>query len=456
MGYIPPFHNRIQAQEGPVSGTGGFPIRERDMAPTLSQVQDFLYLLQPYEVSVSELANNGFDLVVMDYAKYGNAGSEYTPNEIARIKSGDTSGYSKVVLAYMSIGEAEDYRFYWDPAWQPGSPAWLGPINPEWEGNYKVRYWMSGWKEMIYGTAAGQKKSYLDRIIDQGFDGVYLDIIDAYEYWSTPAGGSERTRDQARLDMIDFIKELRDYVRVSRRKADFLIFPQNGADIIYDENDAVDSLGQQYLNLCDGIGQEDIWYMGTAPQSQEYYGWLTAILDIYKTHGKLVLSVDYVWDAASPASTANKNRYNDYYTRVYDKEYIPFAANKDRALEDLIMVSKGNGFNFDQPVEDCLRVESDLSIRVPCAEYIGVKYRFPLHFYSNPDDPAGLYWKLVLGSLKAGEGENCLLIGSDLSMPVSCAYYNGTQFGFTLDFYPNSCDPWGLYWKMDMRTLVVK
>lgn len=29
----------------------------------------------------------------------------------------------------------------------------------------------------------GSEDSYLDKIIDQGFDGVYLDIIDAYEYY---------------------------------------------------------------------------------------------------------------------------------------------------------------------------------------------------------------------------------------------------------------------------------
>jgi cysteinyl-tRNA synthetase len=426
------------------------------MAPKLSQVQNFVYLLQAHQVSVSDLSNNGFDLVVMDYAKCGDVCSEYTLNEIAQIKSGGISGHSKVVLAYMSIGESEDYRFYWEPDWQPGSPAWLGPVNPEWEGNYKVRYWMRGWKEIIYGTAAGQKKSYLDRIIDQGFDGVYLDIIDAYEYWSSPAGGNERTREQARIDMVDFIKELRDYVRVTRGKSDFLIFPQNGADIIYDENDALDSIGQQYLSICDGIGQEDVWYMGTTPQPQEYCEWLTAILDVYKAHGKLVLLVDYLWDAESPDTTANKNRYNDYYTRVYDRGYIPYAANKDRALKDLITVSKGNGFNFDQPSTDCLRVAIDISIRVPCADYLGNPYGFIFIFYRNPDDPSGYYWYLPMATLEAGTGTNCIPIGTDLSIPIPCTVYNGTRFGFTLDFYPNPYDPPGLYWKMDLSTLVVK
>lgn len=347
------------AYESDRNGNVDIWLSELVVDPRLSQVKDFLYLLQADNVSVSTLADNGFDLVVMDYAKCNDAGCEYTMAEIAEIKKGGTSGFEKVVLAYMSIGEAEDYRFYWNTSWQPDNPAWLGPTNPEWAGNYKVRYWMSGWKDIIYGTSTGQNRSYLDRIIDQGFDGVYLDIIDAYEYWSSAAGGNERTRAQARSDMLAFVSELRAYARGTRGRPDFLIFPQNGSDIIYDQNEAMDALGQTYLDVCDGIGQEDTWYMEKTPQPEMEIAWLTTILDIYKTQGKLVLSVDYVWDAAIPDTTANKNRYNDYYTKVYEKGYIPYAANKNRALKDLIVVLKGNGFCFDQPITDCPACSGD-------------------------------------------------------------------------------------------------
>jgi len=104
---------------------------------------------------------------------------------------------------------------------------------------------------------------------------------------------------------------------------------------------------------------------------------------------------------------------------------------------------------------DCLTVASDLSIRVPCAEYSGTRYGFLLDFYHHPDDPPGFYWKLIKATLTAGAGGNCLLIGTDLNMPIPCASYNGVQYGFTLGFYPNPYDPSGLYWKMDVGTLVV-
>lgn len=104
----------------------------------------------------------------------------------------------------------------------------------------------------------------------------------------------------------------------------------------------------------------------------------------------------------------------------------------------------------------CLYFGDDMSIRVPCAEYQGTPYGFTLKYYRNPGDFLGHYWNLDAATLSEGSGGSCLYIGSDLSIPISCAEYNGTQYGFTLLFYPNLYDPSGLYWRMDMSTLEVK
>lgn len=42
-----------------------------------------------------------------------------------------------------------------------------------------VRYWEEDWQSVIYGSDG----SYLRKILNAGFDGVYLDIIDAFEYF---------------------------------------------------------------------------------------------------------------------------------------------------------------------------------------------------------------------------------------------------------------------------------
>ena len=105
-------------------------------------------------------------------------GIEFISSEINQLKS-KANGGRRLVIAYMSIGEAEDYRYYWQNDWNNNEPAWMDKENPNWEGNFKVKYWYEDWQNVIYGS----ENSYLDKILDVGFDGVYLDIIDAFQYY---------------------------------------------------------------------------------------------------------------------------------------------------------------------------------------------------------------------------------------------------------------------------------
>lgn len=102
----------------------------------------------------------------------------YTQTEITQLKI-KANGGNRKVIAYMSIGEAEDYRYYWLPYWSFNAPDWMGALNSDWPGNFKVQYWNSNWQYIIFGN----DESYTKKIIDSGFDGVYIDIIDAFEYW---------------------------------------------------------------------------------------------------------------------------------------------------------------------------------------------------------------------------------------------------------------------------------
>jgi cysteinyl-tRNA synthetase len=146
----------------------------------LSDAKNFLYLINPEEYTtrqkfIAALASSDYDIILMDYF-YDE--EEYTRDEINLLKSKNNGG-QRLVVAYMSIGEAEEYRYYWDDEWKTDPPAWLKEENPDWEGNYKVEYWDPDWQSIIFGSS----DSYLDKIMDKGFDGVYLDIIDAFEYF---------------------------------------------------------------------------------------------------------------------------------------------------------------------------------------------------------------------------------------------------------------------------------
>ena len=146
---------------------------------SLTAAKSFLYLLNAgtYATKSDFLTAarvTDYDILIIDAFYDGT--EELTISEVESLKV-KAAGGTRLVIAYMSIGEAEDYRYYWQADWGTNPPSWLAEENPEWAGNYKVRYWDEDWKTII----SGNDNSYLKKIIDAGFDGVYLDIIDAFE-----------------------------------------------------------------------------------------------------------------------------------------------------------------------------------------------------------------------------------------------------------------------------------
>lgn len=151
-----------------------------DDVTALAGARNFLFLPNSGSFSnktgfLKAMRNTNYDILIID-AFYD--GDILTEDDIASLKT-KANGGSRLVIAYMSIGEAEDYRYYWQNSWRSSPPTWLKEENPNWRGNYKVRYWNSTWQDIIYGNDT----SYLWKILDAGFDGVYLDIIDAFEYF---------------------------------------------------------------------------------------------------------------------------------------------------------------------------------------------------------------------------------------------------------------------------------
>ena len=146
----------------------------------ISQAKNFLYLIntENFETKqdfINAVSATNYDVIIMDLFHNETA---FDSTEIEQLKT-KFNGGKRFVICYMSIGEAEDYRYYWQTSWGSNKPDWLEPENPEWEGNYKVRYWDSEWQDIIFGN----DDSYLKKILDAGFNGTYLDIIDGFEYF---------------------------------------------------------------------------------------------------------------------------------------------------------------------------------------------------------------------------------------------------------------------------------
>lgn len=146
----------------------------------LKQVRNFLVLFNPDNFPdkqnyLESLRNTNYDLIIIDMYYKGEA---LSAADVASLKV-KKNGAARLVFSYMSVGEAEDYRAYWQKSWSKSHPGWIAEQNPDWPGNFKVKYWVSDWKRILFGSP----DSYLDLILDRGFDGAFLDVIDAFEYF---------------------------------------------------------------------------------------------------------------------------------------------------------------------------------------------------------------------------------------------------------------------------------
>ncbi|MDR3459055.1 MAG: endo alpha-1,4 polygalactosaminidase [Verrucomicrobiae bacterium] len=249
----------------------------------------FAYLLQADSLAnskakaVAKLAACGRDWIVLD-AHY-SSDEPWSVADLAAIRAGRPG---RKVIAYLSIGEAEDYRAYWNPKWDAdhdgkpdaGAPAWLLAQNPEWKGNYRVKYWQPGWQQIIL--------TEVDRIMAAGFDGVYLDIVDGFETFEQDGKGfaddrvNPESKQSYRRDMVDWVKAVAARARSSNATA--LIIPQNGTQLLAHAD---------FLSTVDAVGVEDLFTNGDKLQKPADTKYVLECLAPLTSAHKPVLDVEY-------------------------------------------------------------------------------------------------------------------------------------------------------------------
>jgi len=231
-----------------------------------SDVNDWFYQLQTDDYET--LADSKYDLLVLDGDPVVY---ELNRNVVERLKCGGDG--DKFLVSYLSVGQAENYRDYWQTDWGVGNPSWIAYADDFWIGDFYVRYWDPEWQNILF--------SRVDDVVDKGFDGLYLDVIDAYEFF-------ESERGDAREDMRALIATIADRARTRSGNPDFGIFVQNAEELIQ-------TVGPIWIEPLTGIGKEEPFYWATDDKVQEDQRfWNDLYLGQWVAAGKLVLSVDYV------------------------------------------------------------------------------------------------------------------------------------------------------------------
>lgn len=198
---------------------------------------DFFWVAKGYKPNegrkayVEELAASEWDVFYID--AHAEA-SSLTKEEVERLKWKPQGG-RRLVIAYLSIGTTELYRWYADPVmvnpsprsflhgvvengiftpardkyWDVGIPNWM--LWSAYSGQYADEatplWWHPQWRDIIIRGGSPYKsptfdhtpfpdgRSSIDRIVDMGFDGVYLDNVSR-----ATSGGANWTALQAYND----------------------------------------------------------------------------------------------------------------------------------------------------------------------------------------------------------------------------------------------------------------
>jgi cysteinyl-tRNA synthetase len=233
----------------------------------------WIYQLSGYEDGgLDAIAEAPGAAAVVDLARDG--GEDYfTAEEVGAVRD---SG--KEVYAYFTMGSIETYR----PEYAAVAATDM-VLNrwEEWPDEYFTAYWDERWWELVM-------RPRLDRALEAGFDGVYLDVPNAYEEIDLDLAPGEDRESLAR-EMVDLIAAVAEYT--GERRPDFAVLPQNSPELREFPG---------YLESIDGIGVEELFFAATdepceAEWCEENLEHVRAIAEA----GKAVLAVDYAEEAAN-------------------------------------------------------------------------------------------------------------------------------------------------------------
>ena len=277
----------------------------------IAAVGSWGYQLQ--DLDVKRAAASPHDLLVIDYAKDGTDDTALTPSEINRLQV-KPGGGRRIVLAYLSIGEAESYRFYWRRQWSGQRPAWLLRENPDWDQNYAVCFWDPEWQALLYGSDG----AYLDKILAQGFDGIYIDKCDVTEDLRRRERKAAASRPDLDGDMVDLVRRLGAYARA--RRPGFLIVMQNAEQLLE---------RAELRSVIDAVAKEELLFGLDAAEkanARDEIDWAKKQLDLLRKDGKPVFVVEYLNNAGKIAKASQATR---------DFGYVLYVSDKSRELDKL-------------------------------------------------------------------------------------------------------------------------
>lgn len=247
-----------------------------------------------YYGSKADVADfKNFDLVVLD--------SSYT-QIIQQLKQ-----QSKTVLAYLSLGEVNRSRDYFDIVESEG--VLLKP-NPNWEGAYLVDVRKAAWQEFVI-------TQLLPEILDKGFDGIFIDTLDSPLEEERANPQEFKGMVESSIKLIKAIRKKFPKIKIMLNRA-YAIAPQVGGQINY-------LMGESIFHTYDFKSKKYI------PVSEPLYVQQKDILQNFRRRFPAVqiVTLDYCGEN-------DKELRTQIYKQQRNNGFIPYVStiNLDKAVQE--------------------------------------------------------------------------------------------------------------------------
>ncbi len=274
-------------------------------------------------IKFEELQRSPYDLLVVDATTGLATQRPFKRAETESLKR-KTDGSPRIVVSYLSVGEAEDYRpeYFSQEYMEEEAPDWLMHENKDWKGNRIIKFCSDGWQKTILGDENGKSvynsvdSSPLYRLMDLGFDGIYLDRVDVYEEVGKQCPNAEER-------MVDFVVKLAAHAR--KRNPHFMVILQNAEDLLKHPRmvKALDAVAKE--SLFHGWGGGD-GSNTASTNSADSVKWSTDRMNLMKKAGRPVFVVDY---------PANRTKADVSVRRIREQGYVPYIAPKSLGVLNL-------------------------------------------------------------------------------------------------------------------------
>jgi cysteinyl-tRNA synthetase len=247
------------------------------------------WAVQMQNLDVPAAAASDADLIVVDATSGAMGGGALTSREVDALKR-KPGGGRRVAISYLSIGESEDYRpdYFNSEYMTEDAPDWLLKENSRWKGNRLIRFCKEGWQRTILGDDDGRNvynsldPSPLYKLIELGFDGVYLDRVDVYSE-------VQKECPDAAAKMVEFVARLAAHAR--KKNPDFIVILQNAEELL---------ANPKMVGAIDAVAKEDLFYGSNHTERENDPAMVSGILAnlAYATAaGRPVFVLDYLRDA---------------------------------------------------------------------------------------------------------------------------------------------------------------